>query len=388
VNRRTVVVVDDLAELRQIMRLMLEHGGPFTVVGEGANGHEAVSLAEALQPDLLLMDVQMPGGPSGWQVLPEIRQRAPRTAVVILTGSRADPEAPRGDGLAAAVLEKGLPPTDLNARLLAILGLDGHAAETIDVSRDRPAAATDALASAATRIDRQRHDLARTVEELEGFASVASHDLAQPLQVAYGYLEMLRTDFATDMDPTAAAWLDSAIGALERMRRLVQDLLAFARAGNGGPLLEEIPLDDVIDEAVAALAEAVDDRGLDLCRPDLPVVTADPRQLVEVFRQLLANAIRFAPPGTRPTVTVSVEVGPGEWVVTVADEGPGVPEALRDRVFDLFQRGAASAVDGAGVGLAVCRKLVERHGGRIWLEPPHAGSTGATFRFALPRPLT
>jgi signal transduction histidine kinase len=368
--KRTVVLVDDLAELREILRLILEHGGPFRVVGEGSSGEEAVALAAELHPDLLLMDVEMPGGPSGWAVLPRIREVAPETAVVILSGSRADAAAPV-PGLAARVLEKGMPPKELNAALVELLGIEPPA---------EPPAAAPSPAPSAPSPPRATS----TAAGLEGFASVAGHDLAQPLQVAYGYLEMLRADYGPALDATGAGWLDAAVGSLERMRVLVQDILAFARAGTSPLHLEPVDL-------AAALARAAADLpGVDLRHGELPAVTADHDQLVEVLHRLLQNAATFAAGDDgRVGVEVTAEESPEGWTVTVADDGPGVPGALHDRVFEPFQRGSSPAGRGPGVGLAIATKLVEAHGGRLWLEPepaPPGAGGGARFRFSLPRP--
>lgn len=379
-NRRSVVVVDDLAELRQILRLILEHGGPFRVVAEGCNGEEAVAMAAEHHPDLLLMDVEMPGGPSGWEVLPRLREVAPETLVVILSGSRADRHPPEWSSLAAAVLEKGLPPKELNAALLEVLGAD---TPPIPPADGDVATADDALVSAASRIERQQRDLVRTSAELDAFAAVAGHDLAQPLQVAYGYLEMLRTDYGATLDPTAASWLDAAVASLDRMRVLVQGMLAFGRAGARAPRVAAVDLGAVVDEAVAQVPPDVAGEDWEIHRDALPVVVADRELLVAVVGELLANALRFSRLGAPPVVTVSAEELEGEWVVTVADEGPGIPASLGERAFDVFRRGSSSG-GGAGLGLATCRKLVEAHGGRIWLEPAEAND-GAVVRFSLPR---
>ncbi len=359
-NRYSVVLVDDLPELRQILRLILEHGGPFKIVGEGSNGDEAVALAADLHPDLLVMDVEMPGGPTGWEALPRIREVAPETRVVILSGSPVDPHTPKVPALASAVFEKGMPPKELNAALLEVLGATGTAS-----------------APATGRMDRRpREDRSRSAHELAAFASMATHDLAQPLQVAYGYLEMLRADFAPDLDPTAVQWLDAAIGSLERMRRLMQDILGFSGAGTREGAPAEVDLSELLDEVVRGI-------GADVRRGPLAMVHADREQLAEVLRQLLGNAVAF---GGGSAITVSSEVSPEGTVVTVADEGPGVAETLGEGCFEIFQRTSSPSGRGAGLGLSVARRLIEGHGGRIWLAPPPAGGTGAVFRFSLPHP--
>ncbi|HVF31435.1 MAG TPA: hybrid sensor histidine kinase/response regulator [Acidimicrobiales bacterium] len=367
--KRTVVLVDDLAELRQILRLVLEHGGPFRVVGEGASGEDAVALAADLHPDLLLLDVEMPGGPSGWAVLPRIREVAPETVVVVLSGSRADPAADVTGGLAAAVLEKGMPPRELNAALVDLLGAEPR-------SDSAPQGPVEGVTGAWAEPGKGR---AASTTDLDGFASVAGHDLAQPLQVAYGYLEMLRDDYADALDETGAAWLDAAVASLERMRGLVQALLGFARAGSGALRIGPVDLGAVVG------AIAVEVGGLDVRRAGvLPTVQADEAHLAEVLRRLFDNAVSFSPDGAVPAVTVTAESnGEGGWVVEVADDGDGVPPGLRDRLFEPFQRGSSATGRGVGLGLAVARRLVEAHGGRLWLEPTRPGS-GAVFRFSLP----
>jgi signal transduction histidine kinase len=381
VSRRSVVVVDDLAELRQILRLVLEHGGPFRVVAEGRNGHDAIALAAEHHPDLLVMDVEMPGGPSGWEVLARIGEVAPETVTVILSGSRGQ-RRPEGGPEPAAVLEKGLPPRELNAALVALLGA------TDDGAASAPAPADDALASAATRIERQERDLRRTTAELDSFASVAGHDLAQPLQVAYGYLEMLRADYGEGLDPTAAEWLEAAIGSLDRMRGLVQALLVFARAGGRPPVVVPADLDAAVDEAVRRVEPALTAAGGRIERGRLPVVDADAAQLVDVLAALVDNAIRFAAPGEPPTITISAGEADDAWTVTVADDGPGFAAGVADRAFEAFQRSPSPSGRGPGLGLATCRKLVEAHGGRIWLDDgagTDQAAAGAAIHFTLPR---
>lgn len=359
-DRWSVVLVDDLADLRNVLRLILEHGGPFKVVGEGGNGDEAVALAADLHPDLLVMDVEMPGGATGWEALPRIKEVAPETAVVILSGSRADPAAPPGGGVAAAVLEKGLPPDQLNAALVRVLAGDGAAAPAPAPAPTAPA--EPAGPAGAVGVDR--------------FASKAGHDLAQPLQVAYGYLEMLRSDFGAGLDPTAAAWLDAALGSLERMRSFVHALAAYGRAAASPLDPADVDLAAAVDAALAEVDERPDVR---IDRGELPLVRSSTKQVVQVLTELLRNAVAHA----ASVVRVEAEDGGnGGWVVTVADDGPGVPEALRPRVLEPFERSATSP--GPGLGLAIAGRLADRLGGRVWLDPERPSA----FRFSLPAPLT
>lgn len=460
-----VVLVDDVPEIRQILRLILEHAGPFEVVGEGRNGRDALQLAAELTPDLLVMDVEMRDGPTGWEVLPEIRETSPATAVVILSGSAADPMRTEREYMADGVLEKGLPPQELNDALLEILGqparprdarppagadgvapasdlaaiLDAVSDAVVELSADgtvrswnraaervyrrttaealgRPfedlrrddvvetavplrdgqaivardlsstQASDEAMAWAVSELAAKRRELERKGRELDGFASVASHDLAQPLQVAYGYLEMVRSEFTEDLDETAAAWIDAAVGSLERMRTLVQDILGYARGGNRDVAAAPVSVEDAAEDAAAALDALVRERAATIhLRGPLPTVAASEEHLPVVFEKLLDNAIRFVPDERSPVVEVSAEAEDGQWVITVTDNGVGIAPTLSERVFDVFYRGPKSANRGTGLGLSLSRKLVERMGGRIWVEPRTDGEDGTRVRFALPR---
>ena len=508
--KHRVVLVDDVPEIRQILRLILEHAGPFEIVGEGRNGHDAVRLVDELHPDLVVMDVEMRGGPTGWQVLPELRQSSPSTAVVILSGSAADPMRTEREAMADGVLEKGLPPQELNDALLAILGdpdrpsareaseaggtearddaardpeavtaalldltadavfevaSDGHVRswnrgaerlfgtlageavgeavrsivagdagtelerlvqraiggvrlEAVPVALPSPSGAPrvatfsaapvpggalvlgstgaagakatdDALAATVAELELRRREAERTRRELDGFASVASHDMAQPLQVAYGYLEMVRSEFAEGMDETAASWIDAAVGSLERMRLLVQDILAYARGGNREIEPQPVSVEEAVRSALDAIDDFVQERAADVrLHPPLPTVSGHDEHLAHVLEKLLDNAVRFVPDDRVPIVEVFAEEGDDEWVITVADNGAGIPEELTERVFDVFYRGAKTTNSGTGLGLSLSRKLVDRMGGRIWVEPRPGDADGTWIRFALPKDVT
>jgi signal transduction histidine kinase len=343
------------------------------------------------------MDVEMRGGPSGWEALPRIRESSPRTAVVILSGSATDPLQGHREVMADAVLEKGMPPQELNDALLAIVqGAHPNGSGTLEAGAPpSPAPAQPAPAGAVPGAEADaplvalQAEVQRLSDELAGFASVASHDLAQPLQVAYGYLEMVRSEFGEGMDPTALSWIDHAITSLERMRQLVQDILAFARSGNREIEPEPVSLEVAVALAGADVAELVQERSATLhLAPELPTVAGNEDHVVTVLGHLLSNAVRFVPAGTPPVVHVLVHDGGGEWVVDVSDNGPGIDPADRDKVFDLFARGPRSANAGTGLGLAICRKLVHRMQGRIWAQEREDGQPGASVRFALPKGAT
>ncbi len=374
----SVVIVDDMAVIRQIFGLILTHSGWFEVVGEGSSGAEAIELAETLKPDIIVLDVEMPGGLTGWQVLPRILEVSPATKAVIVSGSVADDSAPGKQELAAAVLEKGAPSQEVIRLLLSVVGRSEADAEPVGTSPDADAA----LSSALAQLEKQNRELRRSNDELNSFASIASHDLAQPLQVAYGYLEMLRSEFGDDLDPMALKWLVSATTSLERMRRLIQEILTFARADRSAFVPGPIDLNVVMGLAVTALAPLIAERNAIVEVGDLPVVPGEETQLAQIFQNLIGNGVKYAPAGRVPHVRVaSVNTVEGA-LVSVDDNGDGIPADERERIFEMFHRVHASEISGTGLGLAICRRLVARHGGRIWVEESPLG--GARFQILLP----
>ncbi|HEX2851193.1 MAG TPA: ATP-binding protein [Acidimicrobiales bacterium] len=260
--------------------------------------------------------------------------------------------------------------------------LAGASITVRDVTMRRHSAA--ALARAVAQLERQNRELTRSNEELDSFAYVASHDLAQPLQVAYGYLEMLREDYGSALDPTAQEWLAAALGSLERMRRLVRDILRYSRSGATGATREPVDLEDVVADVVEALDLTLEEADAHVQMGVLPVVLGDAGQIGQVLQNLITNAVKFRRPDEPPLVRITAEAtAPEEVEITVADNGVGVAEEHRERVFEMFQRGGAGDVAGTGLGLAICRKIIARHGGRISLDARPDGP-GTVVRFTLP----
>lgn len=241
-------------------------------------------------------------------------------------------------------------------------------------------------------IERLRDELARTQAELrrsqnefERFGSVASHDMAQPLQVAFGYLEMVRSEFGDGLDPLAAQWLGSTSNSLEKLRRLVQEIVVFARTGQKELVKSPVDLTRVAELAVGANADLVAERRATVEVLDLPSLAGSEHELTLVVQHLVANALRYVPEGVSPHVRISAEASEGGVTVAVDDNGGGIPDDLREPVFDTFQRALKSDRSGNGLGLATCRRIVLRHGGRIWIESSSLG--GARFRFFVPSDL-
>jgi signal transduction histidine kinase len=225
-------------------------------------------------------------------------------------------------------------------------------------------------------------DLERSNRDLEQFAYVASHDLVEPLRTVTGFLELV-DQRATGLDERSREYLRYALGGTDQMQALVGDLLDYAQAGLGGRE-EEVDLGALVDDVRARLDAAIAARGAHVTAGPLPVVHGDAARLRQVLQNLVANAVKFARPGVPPRVHISATaLDGGGWEVAVADNGVGIPPEQAEFVFTMFERlGAVAGARGSGIGLAICERVVERHGGRIWVEPAPGG--GSVFRFTLP----
>lgn len=252
--------------------------------------------------------------------------------------------------------------------------------QLLDVTDRREASAE--LEAARDELARRNAELERSNAELEEFAQIIAHDLSEPLRVIAGHVELLARRYGTDLDEQATRWIDFAVEGCVRMRRLIEDLLRYAQAGRGELATTTVDLGRLAATVLEDLAPAIASSGAEVHLEPLPVVEADPSLLAQVLRNLVVNACKFAAPDGSGRIEVAASPEGEGWRVEVVDDGEGVPEAHRERIFAPFRRLHDRTVPGTGIGLAICRKAVERHGGRIWVEEAPGG--GAAFCFTLP----
>ncbi len=228
----------------------------------------------------------------------------------------------------------------------------------------------------------QTDELARSNKDLQQFAYAASHDLQEPLRAVSGCSQILRQRYHGKLDSQADELIGHMVSGTERMRSLIDDLLAYSRVGTQGADLVELSLAEAMEEARRNLELAATEAQAEIAIGTLPSLRADRRQMVQLLQNLLANAIKYS--GAAPPKAEIRSWRHGDaWVIAVRDHGIGIPEDARERIFEIFQRlHTRDEYPGTGVGLALCRRIVERHGGRIWVEP--VTGTGAEFRFTLP----
>ncbi|HEX8122662.1 MAG TPA: ATP-binding protein [Solirubrobacteraceae bacterium] len=218
-------------------------------------------------------------------------------------------------------------------------------------------------------------------EERRRFASVASHDLSEPLRTVHGFASLLQRKYEGQLDDTADLYLRHILDGTRRMQRLIDGLLAYGRIGREGTAREPVKLNALLRGVVEGLDARVEEVQATVLVDELPSVTGDRTQLEQLFQNLLLNALKFhgdAP----PHVEVGAERGEGEWILSVTDRGIGVPPERREEIFAMFVRGGTGDERGAGIGLAVAARVVANHGGRIWVEDNPGG--GSVFRFTLP----
>lgn len=231
---------------------------------------------------------------------------------------------------------------------------------------------------------RQRsEDLRRSNEELEKFAYVASHDLQEPLRMVSSYTQLLARRYKDRLDDDAEEFIGYAVDGAQRMQTLINELLKYSRVGTSGKELAPTDCEAVLDAACANLKIAMEESGAVLKRGQLPEVMGDQTQLIQLFQNLLGNAIKFRREGEPPEVNVSARESEGRWMFSVSDNGVGIEAQYAERVFVIFQRlHGGVEYPGTGIGLALCKKIVERHGGSIRLESEPG--KGSTFYFSLP----
>jgi PAS domain S-box-containing protein len=231
-------------------------------------------------------------------------------------------------------------------------------------------------------LDERTRELLRSNAELEQFAYVASHDLQEPLRAIVSYLQLIERRYKGHLDERADRYIGHAVAGTRRMQVLINELLTYSRVGRRGGAFAPVDGEAIFEQAIANLRTAIAQSEARVTHDPLPTVQGDPTQLLQLFQNLIGNAIKFRAEAP-PRVHVAAEHNDGAWQFAVRDNGIGIAPEYHDRVFVIFQRlHGRDEYPGTGIGLAICKKIVERHGGRIWIES--RPGEGTTFRFTIP----
>jgi light-regulated signal transduction histidine kinase (bacteriophytochrome) len=309
--------------------------------------------------DVILADYKLPGW-NGMESVAILRKEGLDVPVILVSGAL-------GEQTAVECIKQGAADYILKDNLARLPGSIRRAMRETKLRQDHR---------------QSQDDLARSNRDLEQFAYVASHDLQEPLRMVATYTQLLAERYRGKLDSDADKYIHYAVDGALRMQKLVQDLLAFSRVGRPGMALENTDCNVALQVALSNLEAAIQDSGAIVEHIQLPVLVADSSQLVQLLQNLIGNAIKFRGP-ERPLIRVSAELMGKEWVFSVADNGIGIAAEHTENVFVVFRRLHTRAeYPGNGIGLSICKKIVEQHGGHIWVES-EVGH-GSTFRFALP----
>ena len=230
----------------------------------------------------------------------------------------------------------------------------------------------------------QAEELRRANVDLEHFASIASHDLQEPLRMIINYCDLLKRRYDPLFDDKARQYFGRVTNGAQRMRALITGLLAYSQVGKQTPALAMMPARRALDDALDNLQQEIAGKHAEVTINDLPDILSDVIRLTQLFQNLIANALKFTPADRRPTVCIGARDAVTEWVFSVADNGIGIDEGALADIFGIFQRlHTIDEYPGSGIGLATCKKIVEQHGGRIWVES--VVDQGSTFSFAMPK---
>jgi hypothetical protein len=234
----------------------------------------------------------------------------------------------------------------------------------------------------ARELEARATELERSNADLQQFAYAASHDLSEPLRMVSSYVQLLAKRYKDKLDSDADEFIDFAVDGTARMQALIDGLLIYSRAGTADYTHEPVDCSKVLHDTLMTLHASLRESGARVNAGPLPTVEGDPTQLFQLFQNLISNAIKFAA-DEPPAIEITADRDGDCWRFMVKDNGIGIEPAHAQRIFAVFQRlHGRGEYPGSGVGLAICKRIVERHNGRIWVESPPDG--GSTFYFTIP----
>jgi signal transduction histidine kinase len=361
----SILLIEDNPSDAELEIAELRRGG-FDVRSDAAQTREEVSdLLDRNSYDLVLADYNLPHF-RGMEAVEVIRENKLDTPLILVTGALKSVTA-------VECLKQGATDYVLKDNLTRLPICVRRALEETRLKQERQRAQEE--------LAKKVEELARSNRDLEQFAYVSSHDLQEPLRMVAAYTQLLAERYRGKLDEKADRYIGYAVEGALRMQALIEDLLAFSRVGRNGGEHTSTDCNAAVDEALRNLAAAVKESGVIVTRVQLPFVHGSHFQLVQLFQNLIGNAIKFCK-GQPPKVKISAEQTGDKWQIALEDNGIGIAPEHREQIFVIFQRlHTREEYTGNGVGLAICKKIVEQHGGRIWVEANPEG--GSIFRFTL-----
>jgi light-regulated signal transduction histidine kinase (bacteriophytochrome) len=368
-NTQIIILnVEDNEATRYAKSRILRRAG--YLVKEAESGKAALQMVAEEPPDLVLLDVKLPDL-NGFEVCRQIKTNPATASVIVVQMSAAFVEKKdlvRGlEGGADGYLTEPIQSEELLATIGAFLRLRR---------------VEEKLQKANTELERQAVELRRSNEELQQFAYTASHDLQEPLRMVTSYVQLLAKRYQGKLDAEASEFINYTVEGASRMQALITDLLNYSRVQTKDRFFTMTDCEEVLARALLLLQVNIEEAQAVVTHDVLPTVRADESQLGQLLQNLISNALKFH--GEQPPrVHISAKPDGRQWVFAVQDNGIGIAPQFAERIFVVFQRlHTRREFSGTGIGLAICKKIVERHGGRIWVESELG--KGSTFYFTLP----
>ena len=390
--RVKILLVDDQPENLIALEAVLESLGQDLV--KAYSGREA--LRHLLENDFaaILLDVKMPDM-DGFECAAMIRERecSADTPILFLTALKSDEHLSRGYNMGAVdYLSKPIVPEILRSKVAVFVELGRKSAllkqKNAELQRllEERALAEEKVRrlnqELELRVAERTEELSRTNDELRQFAYVASHDLQEPLRTIGSFTQLLAKRYTGKLGNDADEFVGYIVEGVNRMHILLNDILSYSRVTEAGrKVLRCVDCEAILKAALMNMEATIRDSEAIITSGPLPVVAADESQLIQVFQNLIANGIKYRGLD-KPLIHISAEEVNSEWLFSVRDNGMGIAEQYHKRIFDIFNRLHGKELPGTGMGLAICKKIVERRGGRIWVES-ELGS-GSLFHFTLP----
>ncbi len=382
VAKPTILIVDDMPVNVAVLAEHFVSNGFAVLVAQ--DGEEGIERARFAPPDLILLDVMMPGM-GGFETCRRLKsdEVTKDIPVIFMTALSSIGDKITGYQVGGVdYVTKPFHTEEVLARIRTHLSLQAMRRQL--VAQNRQLQQEMAVRQKAETVLAQRsQELARSNAELEQMAYVASHDLQEPLRMVASYLQLLEHRYGGHLDADAHEFIGFAVDGAKRMQALIDDLLSYSRVGTKAKPLQATDCDAVMKTALQSLRLAIEESGAQIQCTALPMVMGDAAQLAQLFQNLLANAIKFRG-AQAPRIAVRAEAEGEFWRFEVQDNGIGIAPEYFARIFVMFQRlHNRSKYPGTGIGLAICKKIVERHGGRIWVAS--APGQGVVFKFTLPK---
>ncbi|MFB2833394.1 response regulator [Floridanema evergladense] len=355
-----ILIVDDTPDNLRLLSVMLNKKG--FKVRKALNGRTAIASAQAAIPDLILLDIKMPDM-EGYEVCQHLKADSKTCDIPVIFISTLDDVMDKVRAFASGGIDyvtKPFQEAEVLARIESQLQIQRLQKQLIE----------------------QNQELARSNRELEQFASIVSHDLQQPLQGITGFAKIIAIKYQNSLDRTVIDYLNRILDSGERMQLLIQDLLAYAQIGKPNQTFELIDCNLIIEQVIENLQTAILEKKANIFYGSLPKVIGNETQLIQLFQNLISNAIKFTNPEVSPEIKISATKQEKKWCFRIDDNGIGIASANFERIFEAFHRvHSVGKFPGNGIGLATCKKIVENHQGQIWVESEL--NLGTSFYFTL-----